>query len=113
MITDWSEHLEKGEYYDSSNLYFGFQAFDGNMLRRPIFHCIEPNNADESEIDRQGDPCEEVRNLGKIRFRTHINYLGFGPVSNDPNDVTWVSQLSLDRIHMVELLCAAWEGTEI
>jgi hypothetical protein len=113
LITDWSEKLEKGEYAVSSNLYFGFQAFDGNMLRRPIFHCIEPNIADESEIDTQGDPCQEVRNLGKIRFRTHIYFLGLGTVSNDPNDVTWVSQTSLDRIHMVEMLSAVWEGTKI
>jgi hypothetical protein len=114
LITDWSEHLEKGKFSDSSNLHFGFQAFDGNMLRRPIFHCIESNIAAESEIDKQGDPaCHELRSLSTIRFRTHIYYLGFGTVSNDTNDVTWVSQLSLDRIHMVEMLCAAWEGTTI
>ena len=114
MITDWTERLEKGKYSDSSNLYSGLQAFDGNLLRRPIFHCIEPNIPTESEIDIQGDPaCKEVRSLSKTRFRTHKYYFGFGTVSNDTNDVTWVSQLSLDRIHMVEMLCSAWEGIEI
>jgi len=84
------------------------------MLRRPIFHCVEPNIHAESKIGTQEDPaCQELRSLKEIRFRTHIYYLGFGTVSNDTNDVTWVSQLSLDRIHMVEMLCSAWEGIEI
>lgn len=28
----------------------------------------------------------------------------------DPFDVTWVAQLSLDRLQMLESLCELWEG---
>ena len=44
---------------------------------------------------------------------THLFFLNYsGPTSSSTNatDVTLVAQLSMDRLHMVELLCKQWPG---
>ncbi len=46
-----------------------------------------------------------------ILFRTHLYFLPHQlKPTNEVDDVTLAAQLSMDRLHMIELLCAQWSG---
>ena len=42
--------------------------------------------------------------------RTHLYFMDYSFTSEDPSDVTLVAQLSMDRLHIIELLCQQWQG---
>ena len=91
------------------NMASTLSGMDGNVLRRELFYCADPK---ETAVNPQvsHDPCHEIKSAAHIRFRTHLFYIGYQEKSENPHDVTWVSQLSLDRLHMIEALCELWEG---
>ena len=45
-----------------------------------------------------------------IVYRTHLYYLDYDNASVSASDVTLVTQLSADRLQMLELLCDHWPG---
>ncbi|EDO48661.1 predicted protein [Nematostella vectensis] len=109
------------------NLYLTFLEYDGNLLRRALFHCEKegdkttPSNnsltASEQEIATKlpgvdgEDPCYEFKQEQHLTQRTHLYYLDYDfTVEYGPHDVTLVAQLSMDRLQMVEALCQNWEG---
>lgn len=63
----------------------------------------------ESDLDKE-DQCYEFKRSQKINFRTHIYYIEYEYESHDPNDVTLVAQLSMDRLQMIEELSKHWSG---
>lgn len=65
-----------------------------------------------SRLD-EDDPCYEFRRARITEYRTHLYYMDYSYTSspeNDPNDVTLVAQLSMDRLQLIESLCKHWEG---
>lgn len=95
------------------NLYLTFLEYDGNLLRRELFGCEagkgnstfqeQLNNLDEEDI------CYEFRREKILMHRTHLYYLDYN-YTPEPNDVTLVAQLSIDRLQMLESICKHWEG---
>ena len=45
-----------------------------------------------------------------LKYRTHLYYLDFDLGETDDASVTWVAQLSLDRLQMLESLFKSWDG---
>ncbi|OXA53187.1 LARGE xylosyl- and glucuronyltransferase 2 [Folsomia candida] len=107
------------------NLHLTFLEYDGNLLRRELFGCtanytggagttgslqvgVVPTNVEEQISE--DDQCYEFRIVKFIKYRTHLFYLDFEYESEDEADVTLVSQLSMDRLQMIESLANHWEG---
>ncbi|XP_065578708.1 xylosyl- and glucuronyltransferase LARGE2s-like isoform X2 [Artemia franciscana] len=98
------------------NLYLSFLEYDGNLLRRDLFHCnfTEEQETAQSSLETvisEDDPCFEFKRSRAIKYRTHLYYVesDYEPI-RDKYDVTLVAQLSMDRLQMVDALCANWEG---
>ena len=97
-----------GTYF--KKIYEGFLQYNGNLLRRELLTC---NSVDserrEHTLFRSQDPCTLFRNEGKLKYRTHPFFLGSN--FSMSGDISLVSQLSMDRLQMLEPLCRHWEGT--
>ena len=63
----------------------------------------------ELDLDKE-DQCYEFKRSQQINFRTHIYYIEYDYESRDPNDVTLVAQLSMDRLQMIEEIAKHWAG---
>lgn len=59
------------------------------------------------------DACYDLKKARSTKYRTHLYYLNYVAGKTDENDVTWVAQLSLDRLQMVEPLSRLWEGNPV
>jgi len=58
----------------------------------------------------EDDECYELKREQLIVHRTHLYYLEYDNSSVMSSDVTLVTQLSADRLQMLELLCDHWPG---
>lgn len=116
------------EYF--RNHYLTFQQYDGNLLRRDLIDCnvstpYDPRprsrpaaeNGEKAEspeispdIEDDAMMCYEVKKAREKVFRTHLYYMDFSDGTIERDEVTLVAQLSMDRLHMVESLCAQWVG---
>jgi glycosyltransferase-like protein LARGE len=94
------------------NLYYTFVGFDGNLLRRQLFHCNNSISTFSTEVTPAAeDACAEIRKARDAKYRTHLFYLAYKDANKVDNDtITWVAQLSFDRLHMIEPLFTLWEG---
>lgn len=77
------------------------------VVRPELSSRFQPKVLDEG--------CDELRKSRDALYRTHLFYLAgeFPPIERngaEDSDVTWLAQLSFDRLHMVELLCHYWPG---
>jgi len=93
------------------NLYLTFLEYDGHLLRKELFGCrlskilntVRPNQLNED------DECYEFRREKLTIHRTHLYYIDYKYTPRS-DDVTLVTQLSLDRLQMLETLCTHWNG---
>lgn len=98
------------------NLYLTFLEYDGNLLRRELFGCNYTSTQSavkEHQLSmlNEEDLCYDLRRAQVRSLRTHLYFLDYQyEPSSDGFDVTLVTQLSMDRLQMVELLCQHWEG---
>jgi len=58
----------------------------------------------------EDEECYEFRREQRLVHRTHLYYLEYDNASVSASDVTMVTQLSADRLQMLELLCSHWSG---
>ena len=97
------------------NIHLTFVQFDGNLLRKELYNCqeesLEGNNQKEvgDVIDTTPNPCGTFWEAGKTVFRTHLYFLPHCP-SNATGETTLVTQLSMDRLHMLVPLLERWSG---
>jgi glycosyltransferase-like protein LARGE len=125
------------EYF--RNLYLTFLEYDGNLLRREFFGCDKFSVDSSGPITLQNPPeqlpstsdqplseddeCYEFKREQFIVHRTHLYYLEYNSPSSSPpvthsnddtvpndGDITLVTQLSADRLQMLEQLCQQWPG---
>ncbi|PAA49324.1 hypothetical protein BOX15_Mlig016754g1, partial [Macrostomum lignano] len=110
-------------------LYMTYLDYDGGLLRRRLFAC--PDDGAEDDQDQllaedasganslagpaaagvsAGDECYEMRAEQRLVRRTHLYYLEYNYTAQGPHDVTLVSQLSLDRVQLLESLSRHWAG---
>lgn len=83
------------------------------LLRTHISDCeltSAPLNTNPSEENKEKQSCSELRREARLVRRVYPYYLNYLYQSDDSNDVTLVSQTSVDRLHMLEALCKHWKG---
>ncbi len=99
-----------GPYFKS--LYQSFQGFNGDLLRNELLSCETHKSHGQNKGDAQPpDPCFDFRGEAQVVHRTHPFYIGYEYLrAADDNDVTLVTQLSMDRLQILEPLCIHWEG---
>ncbi|PIK41698.1 putative glycosyltransferase-like protein LARGE1-like [Apostichopus japonicus] len=85
------------------NLYLTFLEYDGNLLRRELFGCEagKGNSTFQEQLDNldEEDICYEFRREKILLHRSHLYYLDYN-YTTEPNDVTLVAQLSIDRLNV-------------
>ena len=93
--------------------YEGFLQYNGNLFKHKLLTCesIESNER-VHKPNVSHDPCFSFRNEAKLLHRTHPFFLGRNLTASDMNDhdVSLVSQLSMDRLQILEPLCRYWKG---
>ncbi|XP_075044317.1 xylosyl- and glucuronyltransferase LARGE2 [Mixophyes fleayi] len=94
-------------------LYVTFLEYDGSLLRRELIGCpSDKEQGPEAVLEQldEEDFCYDFRRERLASHRVHLSFLPQQPLAEDPNDVTLVAQLSMDRLQMLELICRHWEG---
>ena len=97
------------------NIHLTFVQLNGNLLRRELYNCQDENVETktkavvEEETGATPNPCESFLTAGKTVFRTHLYYLPHC-TSNTTGETTLVTQLSMDRLHMLVPLLERWTG---
>ena len=91
-------------------MYSGFVQYDGYLLRRKLITCylFENDVVKTQPINQSNDACSVFRNMAKLQHRTHPFFIGKN--ISMPNEITLISQLSMDRLQMLEPLCHYWKG---
>ncbi|KJE88518.1 glycosyltransferase-like protein LARGE1, variant [Capsaspora owczarzaki ATCC 30864] len=106
------------EYY--RHLHATFSQLDGSTLRRELISCrpelLDPatsSHAMHSEAEVESDdPCIEYRLAASTKPRTHVYYFDYIPptAKETGQEVTWISQMSWDRLGMLEQIAERWSG---
>lgn len=136
MIIYWNAPKGMTIYNKYGNVFqdlrHSFVRMDGNLFRMPRFACNSspplltgnhtvnikrnsiyvpsPLKIDGLIVQDINDVCSEIFKIRDAKYRTHQFYLPFVAAANDSFDVTWVSQMSIDRLQLIEHLFRLWEG---
>lgn len=95
---------QHGEYFRT--IYRTFLELNGNLLRRQLFDCSRtPKNYSEPITD----VCSEFHRAQTTKWRTLLYFREFKYNPTD-SDVTFATQTSFDRLHMIEELSKYWDG---
>uniref|UniRef100_A0A0M3JTP4 Glycosyltransferase-like protein LARGE (inferred by orthology to a C. elegans protein) n=1 Tax=Anisakis simplex TaxID=6269 RepID=A0A0M3JTP4_ANISI len=94
--------------------YQTFTQMDGNLLRADMIPCYNELKSSEirslyDEYDENEDGCAELRNARHIVYRTQLFIRAYEYEMYDV-DVTLVTQLSIDRLLLLESLLSYWNG---
>ena len=93
------------------NMFYTFLQYNGNLLQRELLRCkTHRSNQDTSNTKTDVGGCREFHEEASIIHRVHPFYFGEQYASNDTHDVTLVTQLSSDRIQILDSLIKKWEG---
>ena len=93
------------------NLYNTFDQYNGNLLRQGLLHCQSVSNGSlYNQIKPNDNNCSIFVQESSITYRTHVYYYGKQYTSYDQYDMSYITQLSLDRLQNVEQLLKHWEG---
>ncbi|GAB6020038.1 hypothetical protein CHUAL_002785 [Chamberlinius hualienensis] len=91
--------------------YLAFAEYDGELLKREIFSCRRSKQPALKQDQFRRNRCHEMQEAGKTLYRTHLFFLDFDQFkSKNVSDVTLVTQLSADRILMLETMAFHWTG---
>ena len=100
---------DHGPYFKT--MYEGFLQYDGNLLRHKLITCGSTDPIRKNVgLGMSQDACYSFRSVAKLKHRTHPFFLGSNFTADSTDDVTLVSQLSMDRLQMLEPLCRYWTG---
>ena len=97
-----------GPYF--KNLYMTFQGYDGDLLKHELLSCNPFTTQKEKQVKHDSDPCFVFRREANALRRTHPFFTEYDYTLRSTYDVTLTTQLSMDRLHMVELLSTHWDG---
>lgn len=102
-------------------LYQAFEQYNGQLLQRGLLSCSnwswpatpastrEPTSPQDLTPTTM-DPCSDLHRKVSMMYRTHPFFLKFSHASESATDTTLVTQLSMDRLHMLEPVAARWGG---
>ncbi|CAH1159885.1 unnamed protein product [Phaedon cochleariae] len=94
-----------GDYF--RNIATGFQEYNGNLLRKKLHFCDSSTDEIESQTE---EVCSEFHNFSKISWRTILYIREYKDSLFVENDVTFVAQLSYDRLQTIEDVVKSWPG---
>ena len=97
-----------GPYF--KNLYMTFQGYDGDLLKHELLSCNLYSTQKEKQVKQDSDPCLVFRREANTVHRTHPFFTEYDYTPRSTYDVTLTTQLSMDRLHMIELLSTHWDG---
>ena len=97
-----------GPYF--KNLYMTFQGYDGDLLKHELLSCNPFTTQKEKQVKHDSAPCFVFRREANALRRTHPFFTEYDYTPRNTYDVTLTTQLSVDRLHMVELLSTHWDG---
>ncbi|XP_065197439.1 xylosyl- and glucuronyltransferase LARGE1-like [Sycon ciliatum] len=95
------------------NLYTTFLEYDGNLLRHRLpsgCGTLAPGQGAKKDPADDAEKCADFRQARETTYRTHLYYLNYEWPEFESNDVTLVTQLSMDRLQVLEALCDHWKG---
>ena len=95
------------QYFE--NLFSMFDSYDSNLFRTYLTDCKINSTSLPDEIDNN-DSCSDFRQETEQVYRVHPFYLDYSYNSNADNDVTLVTQMTMDRLHMLDLISRNWDG---
>lgn len=101
-----------GAYFRT--MYESFLEYNGNLLRHELITCHLMQSAGNDKgmavhkSSESRNPCHVFRKEANLKCRTHPFFLGKNFTSSSA--VTLFSQLSMDRLQMLEPLCQHWRG---
>lgn len=93
-----------GDYF--RNIASGFMEYNGNLLRKQLLFC---DNAQTVASNNSEEFCSEFHRLLSTSWRTLLYFREY-QYSVSENDVTFVAQLSYDRLQTIEQLVKCWPG---
>ena len=97
-----------GPYF--KNLYMTFQWYDGDLFKHVLLKCDLFSTQKEKRIKQKSDACLVFRREVNLVRRTHLFFTEYDYTPRGTHDVTLTTQLSMDRLHMIELLSTHWDG---
>ena len=113
-LVHWNSPLKQkmmnryGLYF--KNIYYLTQNQNGYMFREVLLNCRYNLAAGTgNSYVNSNDPCIDFRRANQTVYRTHLFLLDYEYESSE-HDVTLVTQMSMDRLHMLESLCQQWDG---
>jgi len=83
---------------------------DSYLFRSFISDCPSKPSSKQPEDQEGKGPCYEFKDAANLTYKVHPHYLDYAYKSKGDNDVTMVTQLSVDRLHMLDALCKLWTG---
>ena len=96
------------------NLFLFFEAYDGYLLREGLVNC---QTADKGSDHLEGvatsayPQCTDFMNEYNTAHRIHPFFLEFNYWTKDSSDVVLITQLSMDRVGVLNALCKQWGGS--
>lgn len=97
------------QYFEG--VYEMFKNQDGYEYQKALLNCDEMSKEEENVTTPKlsDDPCIEFRKAREVTFRTHSFVIDYD-YKPRRKDVTLVTQMSVDRLHMLAPLYANWNG---
>ena len=96
------------------DMYYSFLQYNGNLLQRELLHCgkgkFDKDNKLSAATTTTSSTCVEFKEEANIIHRVHLFYFGEQFTCRDPQDITLVTQLSWDRVQILDSLLKQWEG---
>lgn len=110
-IIHWNSPKKLNTDYNKAHffreLHYMFMEYDGAHLRQSLIYC---EHFVESKLLTPTANSEKCEYNSKKPFRTHLYFYGLPRNTTDPYDVTLVSQMSMDRLYMLEGILQHWVG---
>jgi glycosyltransferase-like protein LARGE len=94
------------------NQFITFQEYNGELLRKDLLGCPECKDCsqDGHHSETDSDVCAKMKAFSSSQYRTHLYFMDYSYQTSGDSDVTLISHLSIDRLHLLELLSKHWTG---
>ena len=111
-IVHWNSPLKQKLNTDLAKsvegLFLTYLKLDGGVVRKRVFHEVN-SKQNIGEITNIPKVCDGIHEAGTRVYRTHPFFIP-SVEPPEPNDVTLVAQLSIDRLQMLEKIAKQWKG---
>lgn len=87
-------------------------TMNGELLRHSSQICCNEGDQEPSKITVPKDPCTLFKDAALMPKRTHLYFVDMHDEvkTPEPNDVTLLTQFTVDRMSMFDKMVKAWQG---